>query len=250
MVNSKTRKHKEKYTAIIIEPRKHKALEFVLKNFLTNLNNDWSIIIFHGNLNKEYIKNIIDKSLTKYKDRITLKSIHKDNLYTSEYSQLLTSKDFYKQIPTETFMVFQTDTMIIPKNKNNLQKFLKYDYVGAPLILRNVGNGGLSLRKKSKMLEIIDKIPYLHIPTIKSSHFIDYEDLYFSLSFHYAVFAFFNNVTVEKPSAEKAELFSSEYYVNPKSFATHAVWKNNNIDDLKKIYPDIEILKNLQSVEK
>ena len=30
-----------KYTAIIVEPRKHIALEFVLNNFLENLNNDW-----------------------------------------------------------------------------------------------------------------------------------------------------------------------------------------------------------------
>ena len=43
------------YTAIIIEPRKHKALSFVLNNVLNNLNDSWNIIVFHGNLNKEYI---------------------------------------------------------------------------------------------------------------------------------------------------------------------------------------------------
>ena len=32
-----------KYTAIIIEPRTHKALEFVLNNFLENLNDDWIV---------------------------------------------------------------------------------------------------------------------------------------------------------------------------------------------------------------
>ena len=51
------------YTAVIIEPRKHKALQFVLKNFLENLDINWNIIIFHGNLNKEYIENIIDTDL-------------------------------------------------------------------------------------------------------------------------------------------------------------------------------------------
>ena len=30
-----------KYTAIIVEPRKHKALELVLTNFLKNLNDYW-----------------------------------------------------------------------------------------------------------------------------------------------------------------------------------------------------------------
>jgi hypothetical protein len=49
-----------KYTAIIIEPREHKALSFVLNNFLSNLSNDWSFIIFHGNKNSEYVKNIVN----------------------------------------------------------------------------------------------------------------------------------------------------------------------------------------------
>jgi hypothetical protein len=49
-----------KYTAIIIEPRKHKALTFVLTNFLENLSNEWDFIIFHGINNSEYIKNILN----------------------------------------------------------------------------------------------------------------------------------------------------------------------------------------------
>jgi hypothetical protein len=168
-------KNRKKYTAFIIEPRKHKALEFVLKNFLENLSNEWSFIIFHGNLNKEYVQNIVDTKLSKYKNRITLKSIHKDNIGTSEYSKLLTTRSFYNQIPTEIFLVFQTDTMIIQKNKDNILDFLDYDFVGAPYVGKSsllpgcVGNGGLSLRKKSKMLEILDNVPYLRIPFIKSS---------------------------------------------------------------------------------
>ena len=84
-----TKKNKFKYTAIIIEPRKHKALSFVLKNFLENLSSSWSIIVFHGNLNKEYVKNIIDKDLNKYKDRIKLKNLHLDNVTRGGYSKLL-----------------------------------------------------------------------------------------------------------------------------------------------------------------
>lgn len=250
MTQSKTRKNRKKYTALIIEPRKHKALEFVLKNFLMNLNNDWSIIIFHGNLNKEYVQNIVDTKLSKYKKRITLKSIHKDNIGTSEYSKLLTSRSFYKQIPTEIFLIFQTDTMIIPKNRDNILKYLDYDYVGAPLIHGNVGNGGLSLRKKSKMLEIIDKVPYMRIPFLKSSHLIDYEDLYFSLSLHYNILAsLLTDITINKPSIKEAELFASEYYLNPKSFGIHAVWKNNSMKKVKSMYPNIQKLISLQGVE-
>jgi hypothetical protein len=250
MAHSKTRKNRKKYTAFIIEPRKHKALEFVLKNFLKNLSNEWSFIIFHGNLNKEYVQNIVDTKLSKYKNRIKLKSIHKDNIGTSEYSKLLTTKSFYKQIPTEIFLIFQTDSMIIPKNKDNILKFLDYDYVGAPLFLRYVGNGGLSLRRKSKMLEILDKVPYMRIPNIKSSHFIDYEDVYFSLSFHYRILAsLVSDIFINKPSADEAELFASDYYINPKSFGIHAPWKYHSMKKLKSMYPNIEKLVSLQGVE-
>ena len=47
------------YTAIIVEPRKHKALPFVLQNFTENLNEDWNFIIYHGTENKSMVKSII-----------------------------------------------------------------------------------------------------------------------------------------------------------------------------------------------
>ena len=39
------------YTAIILEPREHKALEYVLNNFLDNLSDEWNFIVFHGSKN-------------------------------------------------------------------------------------------------------------------------------------------------------------------------------------------------------
>jgi hypothetical protein len=64
------------------------------------------------------------------------------------------------------FLVFQTDSMIL--NKDRIYDFMNYDYVGAPFNTKfkwlqkypktdfyNVGNGGLSLRRKSKMMEIL-----------------------------------------------------------------------------------------------
>jgi hypothetical protein len=75
MAHSKTRKNRNKYTALIIEPRKHKALEFVLKNFLENLSNEWSIIIFHGNLNKNP-KSFGIHGVWKYHSMEKLKSMY------------------------------------------------------------------------------------------------------------------------------------------------------------------------------
>lgn len=146
-----------KYSAVIIEPRSHPALEFVLNNFTTNLNDDWGFIIFYGNLNYNYIINIITK-IPNYNIRIKLINLNIDNLTIKMYNDLLTNINLYENIPTETFLIFQTDTLINPKYKDLIYEFINYDYVGAPWISNgDVGNGGLSLRKKSKMIEIIKK---------------------------------------------------------------------------------------------
>ena len=107
------------YTAIIVEPRQHKALPFVLENFLKNLSQDWSIIICHGTTNLEFINNIINEKLSIHKHRITLINLNVDNLTCDDYNNLLKyNKDFYNYIPTETFLVFQTDAVIIEKYKH------------------------------------------------------------------------------------------------------------------------------------
>lgn len=227
-------------TAIIVEPRCHKALPFVLENFLENLSNDWNIIIFHGNLNLEYVLDIINTKLDKYKDRISLINLHVDNLTSKEYSELfIRKKEFYDHIPTETFLVFQTDTMIFKKNKELLNNFLHYDYVGAPWPWyplengHNVGNGGLSLRKKSKMLEVIEKetdLSYLENLFFNAPTNIP-EDVFFSCT---------TKVELNKPSFEEAKLFSVEWVFSEISFGCHQPWIQG--DTLKNLYPEIETL--------
>jgi hypothetical protein len=197
---------KEEYTAIIIEPRKHKALEFVLDNFLNNLNNKWNFIIFHGNHNKSFIINMINSNFSNHIDRITLINLNIDNLTIKDYNELLVSKDFYNNIPTEIFLIFQTDSMICPQHKDLINDYIKYDYVGAPWQDKNIGNGGLSLRRKSKMLEVIEKCKYDNIN----------EDLYFSLSCP--------DIYRNKPSYEDALKFSVENVYNSISFGVHKPW--------------------------
>ena len=166
---------KKKYTAVIVEPRKHKALSFVLENFLTNLSEEWDIIIMHGNKNEDYVDDIIENGLSSFENRISKVNLNVDNLTIDDYNKLLKSKEFYEKIPTEVFLIFQTDTVICENDKELINKFLEYDYVGAPWINGGVGNGGLSLRKKSKMLEIINKcraLIYINLVLMKQKNFL------------------------------------------------------------------------------
>jgi len=87
----------EKYTAIIVEPRRHPALKFVLNNFLENLSEQWLIIIFHGCDNIEYVKNIVNNISTS---RIKMINLNVSNLNYIAYNNIFKNIDFYLNIPT------------------------------------------------------------------------------------------------------------------------------------------------------
>ena len=223
-----------KYTAIIVEPRKHAAIEFVLKNALSCLNDDWSIIFFHGNNNKKYVENIV-----KDLPRITLVHLPVNNFTLDEYSKLLATKSVIYDYVSEVFIVFQTDSMMFVQNKHLLEDFLDYDYVGAPWEITQcpitvnccfIGNGGFSLRRKSKMLEIIENIPWGN----------NNEDLYFSTNY--------NGIFVNKPSYAHALTFSVEAVFSDVTFACHKPWCERHYPIFRVVYPEIEILCNLQYI--
>jgi hypothetical protein len=181
---------------------------------LKNLDDQWNFIIFHGNQNIEYINNIIDTKLADYKYRITLKNLNVDNLTIDDYNKLFFTKEFYDHIPTEVFLVFQTDTLICEINKDKINDFIKYDYVGAPWtsphLENKVGNGGLSLRRKSKMLELLN--------TCNPGQGI-YEDVYFSNNDPSC-----NIEKLNKPSVEESKYFSTETIYSDQSFGLHKSW--------------------------
>ena len=221
------------YTAIIVEPRKHAALSYVLNNILTNLSDDWNIVVCHGTRNLEYIRNIIKYELPKFSPRITVVNLGVENMNIAQYNELLTSPAFYEYIPTETFLVFQTDTIIIPQNAHLMSEFLEYDYVGAPWTDGQVGNGGFSLRKKSKMLELIQKVPF-----VKG----EAEDGYFSQYSERSNNNF--SIKVHKPSPGKASKFSVETVFYSQPFGCHKPWCY--IPQFVDLHPEVQKLISLQ----
>ena len=229
------------YTAVIVEPRSHKALHLVIQNACENLSLDWGILIYHGTKNKAFVKDII-QSLPEYKHRITTIEMSIENLSIENYNRLLVSEWFYDAIPTEMFLIFQTDSIILKEHKHKINHFMSYDYVGAPwkncpmkfditklIKLKNpifstcVGNGGFSLRRKSKMLDIIHTIPYENQP----------EDVYFS------------SYTQNKPSPEEAKHFSVEHIFYEEPFGVHKIWttlSSDNMQYLRERYKEISLL--------
>jgi hypothetical protein len=242
--NKEGLKNNYKYTALIIEPRKHKALEFVLQNFNDNLSDECQFIVFHGNQNKEYTENICKRVFIPERVKLVQLNVDKLNLYT--YSGILLDKSFYDNIKTEYFLVFQTDSIICSKYKNTINDFLKYEYVGAPFGDNDnigndtVGNGGLSLRKKSKMLEILD-----NCKTKNSDNQYLMEDRVFAYSC--------NNIPIYKPSLEKAAQFSIESNINNnKAFGIHKAFvylDDKKINSIKEWCPEITKLTELNNLK-
>lgn len=222
------------YNAVIIEPRKHVALDLVLSNFNKNLDNHWKFLIYHGNLNEEYTREIIISN--KMDNRCKMISLNIDNLTINDYNKLLYSQIFYEHIDTDYFLMFQTDTLISSKYKNNIYAFLEYDYVCAPWKnLNKVGNGGLSLRKKSKMIEMIQKGGY-----VKNDGEFHYEDRFFTNTTGDNI-----DITLNIPTVETAKQFSVETIFSDNSFGLHKPWNYltpQELDLLKINFPELDEL--------
>lgn len=212
---------KESYTAIMIEPRQHPAMQFVLQNFLENLDSRWSFILYHGIDNEDWMKTIVGGCSIEDQNRITLRKVVVKNLTLDQYSSIMTNSEFIQRIPTEMFLVFQTDSMICKPYKDLIYEFMKYDYVGAPWHevpygswKTQIGNGGLSLRRKSAMLMITNTVPY-------SSGYP--EDMYFSEAC--------DTLKLKKPNWSKAKEFAIEMQPSLKSFGVHRAWRWTTVSE-------------------
>ena len=159
------------YTAVIIEPRNHEDLEIICKNVMYYLNESdsdkkWGLKIYHGNKNKEFVEDF-----TQNWNNVQLENLEIDDLSGILYNDMLKTTKFWETIPTENVLIFQTDTIL---RRFGIDEFISYNYVGAPWIRyregKIVGNGGLSFRKKSRMLEITNQF---------SDEEITMEDIYF-----------------------------------------------------------------------
>ena len=76
-----------------------------------------------------------------------------------DLSALLTSKTMWDPFPdVENILFFQLDSIICSNSNRTVDDFLHYDWIGAPwpwLPQIRGGNGGFSLRRKSRMLRCL-----------------------------------------------------------------------------------------------
>lgn len=160
---------KKRKAMIIVEPREHKNLAPVIKNFNKVMPPEWDMYVFHGKSTGQFALNA--SVGVEEKRRLFLVPLHVDNLTADTYNELFKDPTFWNQIDAETIFVFQTDAALCANSPRNIEEFTKYDYIGCSVdntrFGKNVfwnndkettyfyGVGGLSLRSKSFTLKCI-----------------------------------------------------------------------------------------------
>ena len=226
------------FEAILIEFRNFPHIEFLIRNAILKLGPKWSHTVMCGNLNYEMVKKIC----TNISPNIRIVKLNENNITQSEYSFFLTTANFWNYLNGEKILIYQEDSIIF---KNNIQSFLEYDFIGAPFSKQSndtpngVGNGGLSLRTKQKMLETIKICPvskcHFNSSTTDYMKFVNLgyppEDVYFSKCMQEL------NIG-DVASWNAAHAFSSEIVFNPDSFGGHKFWLSceNWTNHMKNIF--------------
>lgn len=143
--------------AVIVETRKMPNLKWTINNIQHHTG--WRIIFYCSEESKiEGIPNVEIRVI--------------DSMDFDKYNSMMKSVDFWSSFDEEHILIFQSDSFML---RSGIEEFLEYDYVGAPWnwaydpnfkdprypdlsIFRSGGNGGFSLRKRSKMIEILSSI--------------------------------------------------------------------------------------------
>lgn len=226
--------------AVLIEYRNFPHVEFLMRNAIHKLGDNWSYTIVCGLLNYESMS-IIAESIHP---NIKVVKTPYENLFPSQYSTFLATSDFWNMFVGEKILLFQEDTLIFGKN---IDTFLGWDYIGAPWPIHQndtpnlVGNGGFSLRSRKVMLDVISRISISD--TVVNSSTADYmrnsgntvvpEDVYFSKNIQELGLG-------KVASWAYAFQFSTETQYNPNSFGGHNFWINDN-EWKKRIYDRVVI---------
>lgn len=118
---------------------------------------NWALYIFHSKENEQFVIDMIGEA---HLSQVHLVCVSEQNLTIRDYCFLLVSEMFWNRIDAEWVLIFQTDSYL---RRHGIDEFVSEDYamIGAPwrdwhqASPRQAGNGGLSLRKKSAILEAI-----------------------------------------------------------------------------------------------
>lgn len=164
-----------KYAAVIVETREYPNLGQIIFDHMSRLPEEFSLYLFYGFGNKDFIKKEIKlfDGMMKEKFGKTFVSeydFHMINIEANDYfvsdqktyNELLTSVWFWDQINADQVLIFQPDSRILTSDRNYIYNYVDYNYIGAPWpFQKHGGNGGFSWRTVWFMKKVIQDYPYM-----------------------------------------------------------------------------------------
>lgn len=204
---------RSRFRAVTVLHAPCNTLSFTLANVAGVLGSDWPIAVFYNDDLTDFITSAKLVRLLVDEGRLDTVPLQRHGFATlstsstDEYSRLLTSPAFWRAVNADHALIFQTDSVLCSLSPWGVEDFLQYDYIGAPWMVPthglDVGNGGLSLRNVSLMLDITETYP----PGLN-----EHEDVYFARCFGMMLRV---GKTVRLPSPHVAASFAYETGMPP-----------------------------------
>ena len=228
--------------SVYIEFRNLEHNYFIIRNAIRVLGSGWSHTIICGSSNYKHMCDI----RSKIGRAITIIKLDYINMTRLTYSLLLLKSSFWELFKGDFLLIYQEDSIIFKDIPNF---YFKYDFVGAPFPNKTVGNGGLSLRNKHKMIEIckyhydsiedkfekarefleyqIKNLKYMGIDYKKDNRFLFLYQIENALLEDILLCKYISNL----PSFSEARNFSVEKHFNKNPIGGHQFWYSiNNVD--------------------
>ncbi|CAF0801839.1 unnamed protein product [Adineta steineri] len=146
------------YIALIVDDRATQLLVNAVINVLQHIPIDWKVQIMTPYqhwlfYNKSSLSSLIQTN------RVFLTPLEQtqNGLSSDEFiNSILTSVSFWHQVQGDKVLFFQIDSVLCSNSLYNLTDFLQYDFIGAPWYIGGCCNGGLSIRNRQKILQMLE----------------------------------------------------------------------------------------------
>lgn len=231
----------KKNVVVLVDNRANEMSVMSCKFAMLNLPaSQWECHVYTSRDNVKYYEALLSGIAIVHEHSLLNVSLFDIDVYNSIMEDVEFWQGLY-DLGFDKCLVIQDDGMLI---KPGIEKFLEYDYVGAPwaddisnkYIKENinsdlVGNGGLSLRTVSKMVQICEEYDREKYQLFYHNINRMPEDVYFV--------KYMNKVEGRvAPRAEAVE-FACEQVLNPSAIGFHKVWSYHKPSDIYKYFQDV-----------
>jgi hypothetical protein len=242
------------HSAVILEPRASKLLPAVIRHMLHRLPAQTVFYVFHSDANvrqlMKHFRNLLqnNSSVSSKMKLINVRTHFNITRMTwMKYTPIFLDQRFWNHIEGENVLTFQTDSAICSHSPHKLVDFVgQYDYIGGPYAGQKRSThqcGGFTIRRRSKMLEAIQKCKHLWKPNTLTIRQLN-EDLFFSS----VAVNKCKVITLAPVHIARSFCVDSLFYDRP--YAIHKVWvrfhawtrNGKSIKSLRRSCPEISTL--------